>query len=107
MKSLRQQEGYLLIDHRSSPGISELNPDASGIPNVPAGATYESATFTCSHCHRVVIVNPLRNRPHDYCPKCDHYLCGSEICLKECNPMTAVLDKLQEEAGRLLNKQEY
>lgn len=96
MKSLRSQEGYILIDHRSSPGT----------PSVPGGATYESATFTCSHCHRVVIVNPLRNRPHDYCAKCNHYLCGGEVCLKECNPLDAVLDKMQAEAGRLLNLKE-
>lgn len=59
MLSKRSLEGYLLIDHR-----------ATGI-----GGMVESATLTCSHCQRQVVLNPARTRERHYCPKCDHYVC--------------------------------
>jgi hypothetical protein len=72
--SKRSLEGYLLIDHRASVG---LRPDQvpSGMPIVPGGATFESATLTCSHCQRVVILNPTRSRERNWCYNCDHYIC--------------------------------
>jgi hypothetical protein len=58
MFSKRSLEGYLLKDHRAS-----------------GGGMFESATLTCSHCQRQVILNPDRSRSRGYCPKCDHYVC--------------------------------
>jgi hypothetical protein len=75
MKSKRSQEGYLMIDHRYSPGI----PDELLIPiGMPAGVgrgLQEMTTITCSHCQTILIQNPLRTRERGYCPKCDHYVC--------------------------------
>lgn len=72
----RKKEGYLMIDHRASPGISEdfarANP---GFRPVPEGRLFESATSTCSHCKRVIVLNPDRTRARGYCPKCNHYVC--------------------------------
>lgn len=60
MFSKRSLEGYLLKDNRAS-----------------GGGMLESATLTCSHCQRQVILNPDRSRSRGYCPKCDHYVCDA------------------------------
>lgn len=102
--SERAEEGYLLIDLRNAPAIPhELVPQDA--PYVPAGATYESATFTCSHCHAVVIINPARTRPSDRCFSCNHRVCPgchSALLVSTCIPMAKVLDNLQTAAERLL-----
>lgn len=92
MRSKRSQEGYLLIDHRASPGTTL----------VPEGAAYESATITCSHCQTVVVLNPLRTRERGYCRRCDHYVCDNPACNVECTPYTKILDDQQEQAARML-----
>lgn len=106
MPSLRRQEGYLVIDHRNSPGI-DPHPDLVarfGTPAVPAGTLYESATITCSHCHTVVVLNPQRTRSRGYCGKCDHFVCdGCEtirVKTNECLPLTKVFDVLQNQAEK-------
>jgi hypothetical protein len=76
-KSKRSQEGSILIDHRASPGVA---PEMSRYTNLPDGAgrgIFESPTFTCSHCQRVVVMNPARTRSRGYCRKCDHYVCDN------------------------------
>ena len=78
------QEGYLMIDHRASPGLPEdlarwlgLDPKQSG-----EGKLLESATLTCSHCKVVVVKNPLRTRERANCAKCgNHYIC--DLCHAE------------------------
>ena len=87
MSSLRKHEGYLLNDNRANGGGMQENP-----------------TITCSHCQRVVILNPGRTRDREYCSGCDHYICDG--CAKiratapACRPLKALLDKAQEEAFR-------
>ena len=104
MRSKRSQEGYLLIDHRESPGVSADLVHRSGkdAPVVGKNATFESATITCSHCQAVVILNPLRTRPRNYCAKCDHYVCDRPACLTECLPLKKVLDDLQAASAHLI-----
>jgi len=77
MASLRKYDGYLMIDHRASPGIpaeiahlANLDPKQCG-----EGKLLEAATLSCSHCRCAVILNPLRTRERAYCQKCDHYIC--------------------------------
>lgn len=86
MASLRRHEGALLIDNRLS-----------------GGACVEVPTLTCHHCHRQVIVNPLRTRERAYCPKCDHGICdpcalARKINGGECRPLNAVIEQLQNHA---------
>lgn len=78
-----QREGYLMIDHRASPGLPEdiarrtgLDPRYTG-----EGKLLEGATLTCSHCKTTVFKNPLRTRERAYCSKCDHYIC--DLCAEE------------------------
>jgi len=101
MGSQRRREGYLLIDNRCGPGVSAEFVRRSGKKNVPAvgeGQVYESATITCAHCSAVVILNPGRTRERGYCRRCDHYVCDSPECNRECRPFKALLDRQQEAA---------
>jgi hypothetical protein len=77
VNSLRSHEGYLLIDHRNSPGVPEEVMVSTGLPTFAGkkDSVFECATFTCADCETVVYINPKRNRARGYCPKCDHYLC--------------------------------
>jgi hypothetical protein len=63
-----KSEGYLMIDHRASPGI----------PGTPMreGSLFEAATLRCSHCGCVQIKRPDRVRPRASCVKCG----GGYIC---------------------------
>lgn len=69
MNSQRSREGYLLIDHRYSPGLGPHGTQRG------ADTVIEAPTYTCSHCQRVVILNPSRTRERAYCPKCSHLIC--------------------------------
>lgn len=77
MTSLKRKEGYLLIDHRNSPGVPADIARKTGLdPQLMAeGRFLESATITCAHCLGVVVKNPMRIRERGYCAKCDKYLC--------------------------------
>ena len=102
MASKKRHEGYLLIDNRGSPGVSEEFVRASGkdAVAVPEGAMYEGAIITCNHCQAGVVLNPERKRVRNYCPKCDHYICDNCEAIRavafECLPMRNKFDKLQE-----------
>jgi len=103
MSSLKRYEGYVLIDHRASPGVSEelvrqWHAAGKWTPLVDEGCAYESGTMTCAHCGTIVILNPLRTRPREYCPKCDKYVCGNTVCATECRSFNKLLDTLQEQA---------
>lgn len=86
MASLRRHEGYLLNDQRLSGGVC-----------------VEAPVLTCSHCHLQMIVNPMRTRTREYCPKCDHHICdGCALVRKvnggDCVPLNAVIERLQNHA---------
>lgn len=103
MSSKRSQEGYLLIDHRDTPGVShELVAKSGKDAPVVGNSLYESATITCSHCQRVIILRPDRTRERGYCRKCDHYICDTctTVMAKtlECVPFNKILDDAQEKA---------
>lgn len=88
MKSKRSHEGYLLIDHRSSPGTAK----------VAEGTAFESATITCCHCGSIYVLNPQRTRERGHCRKCDQYVCDRPACNAGCNPLKKHFDDLQEAA---------
>ena len=106
MSSKRRHEGYLLMDNRDSPGISDELIRAVG-PPLPPGAgrgVFEAPTITCSHCQVVVVLNPARVRDRAYCAKCDHYvcdLCGAALAQTGvCKPFAQVIEEVQEQAAR-------
>jgi len=104
-RSKRSYEGELLIDHRFTPGIPEEVTHRQGLPVGAAQGLFEAPTFTCSHCQKVVVLNPLRNRERAWCRKCDHYLCdpcgGILHATGICRPYRAMLDDLQEKGLKL------
>ena len=97
--SKRSLEGYLMIDHRNSPGLTAEDLAGFQSPVVPGGELYESATNTCGHCMAEVVLNPERTRARGYCPKCDQYLCDAceyvRVRTFECQDYDRKLDDLQ------------
>ncbi len=69
--------GYLVIDHRASPGMSPDLARASGFDprEVSEGKILEGSTLTCCHCKTTVFKNPLRTRARESCYQCNHYIC--------------------------------
>jgi hypothetical protein len=104
MRSKRSHEGYLLIDHRAGMGLTPADAIAGGGLPVGHGATFESATITCSHCQRIVVMNPDRSRSRGYCPKCDHYVCDEceavRVATLECRLFESVIEDLQERLAK-------
>jgi hypothetical protein len=103
--SQRKKEGYLLVDHRSGPGLTEAEARVAGLdPRLAGeGAIYESATYTCSHCQTVVIINPQRTRSRGYCRKCNHNICDRCEAARvanggECMTMNERIDRIQNAA---------
>lgn len=100
MKSQRRREGYLLIDHRAGMGMG-----APGETPLAHGTLFEAPTYTCSHCQRIVIVNPDRVRERGYCPKCDHRVCDQCEAARvaaggECRPFAKIANEYLERAAR-------
>lgn len=108
--SQRAREGYLQIDHRESPGIPE--PNAKPHPDMPIvgrGVNFETATQRCTQCHRIVILNPDRQRPRNYCAKCDGYHCDGCTATNpygHCDTLDAVFDRLKRDAELLVTGNE-
>ena len=88
-------EGYLMIDHRESPGM----PPGHG---VVAGQLFESAIMGCKHCRAVVVLNPLRTRERARCTRCDGYICDPCAAQRECTPFEAKIDALMRERERAI-----
>jgi hypothetical protein len=80
MFSQKSREGYILLDHRASPGFTEEQARTLNLPyeQTKEGAMFEAASLTCAHCKCAVIKNPLRTRERAHCFKCNHYIC--DLC---------------------------
>ena len=77
MQTKRSQEGYLLIDNRVNSGVPDEFVERAGLPPGAGRGVFETPTYTCSHCTRVVMMNPQRSRARSYCQQCDHYICDT------------------------------
>jgi hypothetical protein len=104
MPTKKNHEGYLLIDHRESPGVSPEQAAAVGLPVGAHRGVFEAGTYTCNHCCRVVVINPLRTRSREYCAKCDCYICdgcgATKALTGECRTMAQIIEETQEAASR-------
>lgn len=82
-----KQGGYLMIDNR-----------------LAGGGLSEAATSTCSHCQRIIVLNPDRTRERGFCHRCSHYICDQCSAVQHltlrCVPIAKVFDQLQEGAIR-------
>ena len=93
-------EGYLMVDHRASPGLTPEEAMALGYTNatVGEGQLYETKTNHCSHCGTVVIMNPDRTRERAFCQACSKYICDNcGIAMRLPNYVHKTYIQLQEE----------
>lgn len=80
---MTKQMGYLMVDHRASPGLPEDVARWAGYDpkQVAEGKVYEVDTLRCSHCGGCAIPNIMRTRPRARCFECDnregHYICDA------------------------------
>lgn len=107
--SLSSHSGYLIIDHKDSPGIKpEDIPERlrSSTQPVGAGQVYETDVQHCTHCQRAIVLYIVnkKNDIRDYCSYCHHYICRS--CAKilkitgKCIPFKQVFDKANDQAQK-------
>lgn len=93
----RRTEGYLMVDHRESPGIGH---------NRPGGKLLEAATKRCNHCQMQIIRNPARKRERHHCKGCDSYICDRcALIMKvtgECRPFEKVVEQFLERQAKLI-----
>lgn len=75
--SKRSHEGYLMVDHRASPGLPREYAERRGLNprELGEGGLFEAPTLGCPHCGSVVVMNPDRKRERAHCIKCDSYIC--------------------------------
>lgn len=104
MRSIRAHEGYMVIDNRLSEGIDDATMVALGYPVGAGKGLYESATYTCSHCHAVVVIEPKRTRERGFCRGCSRQICDGCNAIKaktfECRSMAQIIDEVLESAVR-------
>jgi predicted RNA-binding Zn-ribbon protein involved in translation (DUF1610 family) len=104
MHSLRSYEGYLLIDHRNSPGVPDEIMVNQGLTPGSGKGLFESATFTCPYCERVIVMNPDRSRPRAFDRKTNHYICdpcdGIRSTGVEMKTMKQLTDELLNKAAK-------
>ena len=74
---MARQQGYLFLDHRASPGLSEADARTAGYDPAACreGKLWETDTLTCMSCKVVVVPNPARVRERSSCRYCFHYIC--------------------------------
>jgi hypothetical protein len=75
---MMREGGYLMVDHRASPGLPEEVARRAGYDPkfCQEGKLFEASTMTCSHCKCAVVKNPFRTRDRAVCMKCGgHYIC--------------------------------
>ncbi len=92
----------MLIDNRNTAGVSDEAMVALGFPIGAGRGLYESATYTCSHCHAVVIIEPARTRARGFCRGCNRQICDGCEAIKaqtlECRSMDRIIDEVLETA---------
>jgi phage terminase large subunit GpA-like protein len=100
MESLKRHEGYMFIDNRNSPGIDDETMIKFGYPVGAGKGVYESATYTCSHCNAIVIIEPKRTRERGFCLGCGQRICDACNLIRaqtmECRTMKQIIEELQE-----------
>lgn len=105
MTSKRSHEGYLLLDHRGTAGVSDADMVAMGLPAGSGKGLYESATYTCKHCQFTVLIEPKRTRERAYCRGCDHYICDACGVIRARTGACATIDRKVDELMAAAEKQ--
>jgi hypothetical protein len=87
MFNKRSREGYLMVDHRASPGLpSNIAAEAGyDFRQCTEGKLFETACYTCAHCNMPVPKSYYAGREHAECIKCDHFVCD-RCAVLACQP---------------------
>ena len=78
--------GYMLVDNRNA-------------GDLPPGTVrfLEAPTYTCTHCQRVVVMNPERKRERYKCQGCNHMICDGCAAIRAaggpCRTFSQVIDE--------------
>ena len=85
--------GYIEIDERACPEPKR----------------FEADTYTCTHCSRVVVLNPDRKRDRYKCKGCNHHICDEctarRVAGGPCRTMSQFVDESLEAETRQLPPQ--
>lgn len=106
MFSKRELEGYLLLDHSAGEGITPQEAMLAGRGTMPVGRGMkaEFPAVNCSHCQRLIVMNPGRTRDRAYCGKCDRYICDeceiARVHTGICKPFAQVIDEFIDAAAK-------
>ena len=106
MASLRSHEGVLLVDHRASPGLPDGVVVPQGMPPGSGHGVFECATFTCSHCEKVVAIMDRKKADAicGFCSGCNHRLCTACTTKRAkdgvCLPLKALAEQLMNVAAK-------
>jgi hypothetical protein len=88
MSSLKANDGEVFVDNRAS---GDAIPGWGRISYGTAPSAY------CMHCGGHVMLNPLRERPREYCRTCNHYICdGCAAVAKQPEYKHRTIDDLTE-----------
>lgn len=100
MTSLRSHEGYLFIDNSNSPGVSDATVLSQGLPAGSGKGIFEAATYTCSHCNAIVVIEPKRTRERGFCKGCSQCICDACNVIRaidfKCRSFKHMIDEMQE-----------
>ena len=102
-----KQMGYLMVDHRASPGLPEdiarqvgYDPRFCG-----EGKVYEVDTLTCAHCKCAVVPNVFRTRERAQCFICEakggKYIC--DVCAFKASQPDYVHVSFQQTVESVIN----
>ena len=98
MISQRDKEGYFSLDHSQTIGLPDEMVVKAGLPPGAGRGFFETSTYTCSHCQRVVVQNPDRKRERAYCRGCDHLICDGCGAIRaqtmKCKTFKQVVDEI-------------
>jgi hypothetical protein len=65
----------LLITDGLPRGLGYVEVDQRNCDKPVGQAYFEAETYTCTHCSRVVVLNPQRVRERYKCKGCTHHIC--------------------------------
>jgi hypothetical protein len=111
MTTQRSREGFVMLDHRHSPGVPDAIVIAAGLPAGAGHGLFKSATYKCNHCQAIVVLNPKRTRERAFCTGCNSPICDGcgvrRAAGLTCKPYKQVMDEIQERAVRSASIKEY
>ena len=100
MVNLARHEGYMYLDNRNSSGVDDAVMTKLGYPVGAGKGLFESATYTCSHCNAIVIIEPKRTRERGFCKGCGQRICDACNVVRQqtmvCYSMAQKIDELRE-----------